>query len=93
MAMATLATARHAWQGARVVVERCAALGPRTTARDRTGDFPQDREGSTPRGQMRWRCGEAFGNAPIPASTFLVVSQLAWPYMAIEIDVMAMLPK
>jgi 2-iminobutanoate/2-iminopropanoate deaminase len=37
--------------------------------------------------------GEAFGNAPIPASTFLVVSQLAWPYMAIEIDVMAMLPK
>jgi 2-iminobutanoate/2-iminopropanoate deaminase len=37
--------------------------------------------------------GEAFGDAPIPASTFLVVSQLAWPYMAIEIDVMAMLPK
>lgn len=36
---------------------------------------------------------EAFGDAPIPASTFLVVSQLAWPYMAIEIDVTAMLPK
>jgi enamine deaminase RidA (YjgF/YER057c/UK114 family) len=37
--------------------------------------------------------GEAFGSAPIPASTFLVVSQLAWPYMAIEIDVMAVLAK
>ncbi len=36
---------------------------------------------------------EAFGDAPIPASTFLVVAQLAWPYMAIEIDVTAMLPK
>jgi 2-iminobutanoate/2-iminopropanoate deaminase len=40
------------------------------------------------------RCrGEAFGSAPIPASTFLVVSQLAWPNMAIEVDVMAMLAK
>jgi 2-iminobutanoate/2-iminopropanoate deaminase len=37
--------------------------------------------------------GEAFGSAPIPASTFLVVSQLAWPHMAIEVDVMAMLAK
>ena len=37
--------------------------------------------------------GEAFRSAPIPASTFLVVSQLAWPYMAIEIDVMAVLAK
>lgn len=36
---------------------------------------------------------EAFGDAPIPASTFLVVNQLAWPYMAIEIDVTAMLAK
>src|SRR6266576_4996336 len=36
---------------------------------------------------------EAFGNAPIPASTFLVVSQLAWPNMAIEVDVMAMLAR
>jgi 2-iminobutanoate/2-iminopropanoate deaminase len=34
---------------------------------------------------------EAFGSAPIPASTFLVVSALAWPNMAIEIDVTAML--
>lgn len=34
---------------------------------------------------------EAFGNAAIPASTFLVVSQLAWPHMAIEIDVTAAL--
>ena len=30
---------------------------------------------------------------PIPASTFLVVSQLAWPNMAIEVDVTAMLAK
>jgi enamine deaminase RidA (YjgF/YER057c/UK114 family) len=36
---------------------------------------------------------EAFGDAPIPASTFLVVSALAWPNMAIEIDVTAMLAK
>jgi enamine deaminase RidA (YjgF/YER057c/UK114 family) len=36
---------------------------------------------------------EAFGNAPIPASTFLVVSQLAWPFMTIEIDVTAALGK
>jgi enamine deaminase RidA (YjgF/YER057c/UK114 family) len=36
---------------------------------------------------------EAFGSAPIPASTFLVVTQLAWPHMAIEVDVMAMLAK
>jgi 2-iminobutanoate/2-iminopropanoate deaminase len=36
---------------------------------------------------------EAFGSAPVPASTFLVVSQLAWPLMAIEIDVTAALGK
>src|SRR5215210_1267204 len=36
---------------------------------------------------------EAFGSAPIPASTVLVVTQLAWPHMAIEVDVMAMLAK
>jgi enamine deaminase RidA (YjgF/YER057c/UK114 family) len=36
---------------------------------------------------------EAFGSAPIPASTFLVVSQFAWPLMSIEIDVTAVLPK
>ena len=36
---------------------------------------------------------EAFGGTPIPASTFLTVSQLAWPLMAIEIDVTAALPK
>ena len=36
---------------------------------------------------------EAFGSAPIPASTFLVVSQLAWPLMSIEIDVTAALPR
>jgi len=36
---------------------------------------------------------ETFGSAPIPASTFLVVSQLAWPLMSIEIEVTAALPK
>jgi len=36
---------------------------------------------------------EAFDGAPIPASTFLVVSQLAWPNMAIEVDVTAMLAR
>jgi 2-iminobutanoate/2-iminopropanoate deaminase len=36
---------------------------------------------------------EAFGSAPIPASTFLLVSQLAWPNMAIEVDVTAMLAR
>jgi poly(3-hydroxybutyrate) depolymerase len=30
---------------------------------------------------------------PIPASTFLVVSQLAWPHMAIEVDVTAVLAR
>lgn len=37
--------------------------------------------------------GEAFGDAPIPASTLLNVPQLAWPHMMIEIDVTAVLPK
>jgi 2-iminobutanoate/2-iminopropanoate deaminase len=36
---------------------------------------------------------EAFGDAPIPASTLLNVPQLAWPHMMIEIDVTAVLPK
>lgn len=36
---------------------------------------------------------EAFGNVPIPASTFLVVNSLAWLNMAIEIDVTALLAK
>jgi 2-iminobutanoate/2-iminopropanoate deaminase len=36
---------------------------------------------------------EAFGDAPIPASTLLSVPQLAWPHMMVEIDVTAVLPK
>jgi 2-iminobutanoate/2-iminopropanoate deaminase len=36
---------------------------------------------------------QAFGDAPIPASTLINVSQFAWPNMKIEIDVTAMLPK
>jgi enamine deaminase RidA (YjgF/YER057c/UK114 family) len=35
---------------------------------------------------------EAYGNAPLPAHTFLNVNQLAWPDMLVEIDVIAMAP-
>jgi enamine deaminase RidA (YjgF/YER057c/UK114 family) len=35
---------------------------------------------------------EAYGKAPLPAHTFLNVSQLAWPEMLVEIDVIAMVP-
>ena len=35
---------------------------------------------------------EAYGKAPLPAHTFLNVSQLAWPEMLVEIDVIAMAP-
>jgi len=35
---------------------------------------------------------QAYGAAPLPAHTFLVVSQLAWPGMLVEIDVIAMVP-
>ncbi len=35
---------------------------------------------------------EAYGDAPLPAHTFLCVSQLAWPDMMVEIDVIAMVP-
>jgi enamine deaminase RidA (YjgF/YER057c/UK114 family) len=34
---------------------------------------------------------EAYGEAPLPAHTFLNVSQLAWPGMMVEIDVIAMI--
>lgn len=33
---------------------------------------------------------EAYGGAPLPAHTFVNVSQLAWPNMLVEIDVIAM---
>jgi len=33
---------------------------------------------------------EAYGENPLPAHTFLVVSQLAWPGMVVELDVIAM---
>jgi enamine deaminase RidA (YjgF/YER057c/UK114 family) len=33
---------------------------------------------------------EAYGDHPLPAHTFLVVSQLAWPGMLVELDVTAM---
>ena len=35
---------------------------------------------------------EAYGDAPLPAHTFLNVSQLAWPAMLVELDVIAMVP-
>ena len=35
---------------------------------------------------------EAYGDAPLPAHTFLNVSQLAWPNMLVELDVIAMVP-
>ena len=35
---------------------------------------------------------EAYGKAPLPAHTFVNVSQLAWPDMMVEIDVIAMAP-
>jgi enamine deaminase RidA (YjgF/YER057c/UK114 family) len=39
------------------------------------------------------RCrSEAYGDAPLPAHTLLCVSQLAWPGMLVEIDVIAMVP-
>ena len=36
---------------------------------------------------------EAYGDAPLPAHTFLVVSALAWPGMLVEIDVIAITPE
>lgn len=35
---------------------------------------------------------EAYGDAPLPAHTFIAVSQLAWPGMLVEIDCIAMVP-
>jgi len=35
---------------------------------------------------------EAYGDAPLPAHTFLNVSQLAWPGMLVEYDVIAIVP-
>lgn len=35
---------------------------------------------------------QAFGDAPLPAHTFLNVSQLAWPDMMVELDVIAVVP-
>jgi enamine deaminase RidA (YjgF/YER057c/UK114 family) len=40
-------------------------------------------------GQCR---AEAYAGLPLPAHTFLCVSQLAWPGMMVEIDVIAMVP-
>jgi enamine deaminase RidA (YjgF/YER057c/UK114 family) len=35
---------------------------------------------------------EAYGGGPLPAHTMLNVTQLAWPTMLVEIDVIAMVP-
>ena len=43
--------------------------------------------------QLAGKCRrQAYGKAPLPAHTFLNVSQLAWPAMLVEIDVIAMVP-
>jgi 2-iminobutanoate/2-iminopropanoate deaminase len=43
--------------------------------------------------QLAGQCrNEAYGAAPLPVHTFLNVSQLAWPAMLVEIDVIAMVP-
>ena len=36
---------------------------------------------------------EAYGDHPLPAHTFLTVSQFAWPAMLVELDVIAMIPE
>jgi enamine deaminase RidA (YjgF/YER057c/UK114 family) len=39
------------------------------------------------------RCrSETFGSTPMPAHTLLVINQLAWPGMMVEIDVTAITP-
>jgi enamine deaminase RidA (YjgF/YER057c/UK114 family) len=43
-------------------------------------------------GKAGERRREAYGKAPLPAHTFVNVSQLAWPDMIVEIDVIAMVP-
>jgi 2-iminobutanoate/2-iminopropanoate deaminase len=35
---------------------------------------------------------ETFGTTPMPAHTLLIINQLAWPGMMLEIDVTAMVP-
>lgn len=35
---------------------------------------------------------ETFGSTPMPAHTLLVINQLAWPGMLLEIDVTAIIP-
>jgi enamine deaminase RidA (YjgF/YER057c/UK114 family) len=35
---------------------------------------------------------QAYGDAPLPAHTFLNISQLAWPDMLVEFDVIAVVP-
>jgi enamine deaminase RidA (YjgF/YER057c/UK114 family) len=43
--------------------------------------------------QLAGQCRrEAYGDAPLPVHTFLNVSQLAWPDMLVEVDVIAMVP-
>jgi len=43
--------------------------------------------------QLAGQCRrEAYGDAPLSVHTFLNVSQLAWPAMLVEFDVIAMVP-
>ncbi|HYV69249.1 MAG TPA: RidA family protein [Pseudolabrys sp.] len=44
--------------------------------------------------QLAGKCRlRAYGKAPLPAHTFVNVSQLAWPAMLVEIDVIALVPQ
>src|SRR5262249_23494693 len=43
-------------------------------------------------GQAGERRREAYGEAALPAHTFVNVSQLAWPDMMVEFDIIAMVP-
>jgi len=43
-------------------------------------------------GQAGERRREAYGKAALPAHTFVNVSQLAWPDMMVEFDIIAMVP-
>jgi len=43
--------------------------------------------------KMAGECrSEAYSGLPLPAHTFLTISQLAWPHMLVEFDVIAVAP-
>jgi 2-iminobutanoate/2-iminopropanoate deaminase len=50
-----------------------------------------ERNGATLKDVVKQVTYVTYGDNPLPAHTFLVVSQLAWPGMLVEIDVIAMI--